>query len=84
MFAFVVLYVGWSIIYPVNPILAVLFILLGLFVIIRSVMGDSDILGERVKELEIENQKLRERNPIFGIAQGTVDEVGEDASKKED
>ena len=42
MFAFVVLYVGWTIIYPVNPILAVLFILLGLFVIIRSVMGDSD------------------------------------------
>lgn len=35
-------------------------------------------------QLEIEAQKPREKNPVFGIAQGTVDEVGEDASKRED
>jgi hypothetical protein len=40
--------------------------------------------GDRVVELETENQKLRERNPMFGVAQGTVDSVAEDATKEED
>ena len=39
--------------------------------------------GDRVIALETENQKLRERNPVFGIAQGTVDEVAEGANKEE-
>lgn len=40
--------------------------------------------GDRIVELETQNQKLREQNPVFGIAQSSVDEVAEDASKKQD
>jgi hypothetical protein len=35
VFAFIILYVGWTIIYALNPILAVLFIILGVYVVFR-------------------------------------------------
>jgi hypothetical protein len=39
LFALIMVYVGWEIIYPINPLLAVLFILMALYVIFRSVTG---------------------------------------------
>ena len=38
--------------------------------------------GDQVVELETQNQKLRELNPVLGIVQGPVDEVADDTSKK--
>lgn len=39
LFAFIVVYVGWTILYPLNPFLAVLFIIFALYVVFRSVGG---------------------------------------------
>ena len=39
LFAFIMIYVGWEILYPLNPLLAVLFILMALFVVFRAVTG---------------------------------------------
>ncbi|HUI01893.1 MAG TPA: hypothetical protein VLX56_09730 [Nitrososphaerales archaeon] len=39
LFAFIMIYVGWEILYPLNPLLAILFILMALFVVFRAVTG---------------------------------------------